>query len=147
MYEYTDGSISNTTQLLHMNPFTNKMTKPVAVLNSGSRVPLLQLMHCLKSVRGEVISENDHTFCSWIHHVRTCIVLRKWRKQRPSNQGDLDPSVTGEAGRVYYEGVDLLLISFLYLSTWLFWVAFQMVHPVQICSVRSCICWLHVLIT
>jgi hypothetical protein len=41
-------------------------------------------------------------------------LLRNWREQRPSNQGDLDSSVTGEGGRVYYTGVDLLLISFLY---------------------------------
>jgi hypothetical protein len=38
--------------------------------------------------------------------------LRRWRKQRPSNQGDLDSSVTWEVGRVYYTGVDLLFISF-----------------------------------
>jgi hypothetical protein len=43
--------------------------------------------------------------------------LRNLREQRPSNKGDLDSSVTGEAGRVYYMGVDLLLISFLCHST------------------------------
>jgi hypothetical protein len=31
-------------------------------------------------------------------------LLRKWREQRPSNQGVLDSSVTGEVGRVYYTG-------------------------------------------
>jgi hypothetical protein len=31
-------------------------------------------------------------------------VLRNWRKQRPNNMGDFDSSVTGEVGRVYYEG-------------------------------------------
>jgi hypothetical protein len=46
-------------------------------------------------------------------------VLRNWRQQRPSNKGELDSSVTGEVGRVYYTGVDLLLVSFLYRSTWL----------------------------
>jgi hypothetical protein len=30
--------------------------------------------------------------------------LRNWREQRPSNKGDLDWIVTGEAGRVYYRG-------------------------------------------
>jgi hypothetical protein len=49
------------------------------------------------------------------------VVLRKWREQRPSNQGDLDSSVTGEAGRIYYTGVDLLLISSLYRIMWLVW--------------------------
>jgi hypothetical protein len=39
-------------------------------------------------------------------------------EQRPSNQGGLDSSVTGEVGRVYYTGVDVLLISFLYRSTY-----------------------------
>jgi hypothetical protein len=39
--------------------------------------------------------------------------LRNWREQRPSNQGDLDSSVTGRLGE-YYTGVNLLLISFLY---------------------------------
>jgi hypothetical protein len=38
-------------------------------------------------------------------------LLRNGREQRPSNQGDFDSSVTGEFGRVYYTGVDLLLIS------------------------------------
>jgi hypothetical protein len=40
------------------------------------------------------------------------LLLRNWCEQRPSNKGDLDAGVTGEGGRVYYTGVDLLLISF-----------------------------------
>jgi hypothetical protein len=44
-------------------------------------------------------------------------ILRKWCEQRPGNKGDLDLSVMGEAGRVYYMGEDLLLITFLYHST------------------------------
>jgi hypothetical protein len=32
------------------------------------------------------------------------------REQRLSNKGDLDSIVTGEVGREYYTGVDLLLI-------------------------------------
>jgi hypothetical protein len=44
-------------------------------------------------------------------------LLRRWREHRPSNQGYLDSSVTGEAGRVYYTGVDLFLIEFLGRST------------------------------
>jgi hypothetical protein len=46
-------------------------------------------------------------------------LLRNWREQRPSNRGDIDSTVTVEIGRVYYTGVDLLLISILYCSTWL----------------------------
>jgi hypothetical protein len=37
-------------------------------------------------------------------------LLRNCRQQRPSNQGDFASSITGEGGRVYYTGVDLLLI-------------------------------------
>jgi hypothetical protein len=37
--------------LLHMYPFTRKMTKSMEIFNSCTRIPLLQLMHCLKSVR------------------------------------------------------------------------------------------------
>jgi hypothetical protein len=44
-------------------------------------------------------------------------LLRNWRKQRPSKQGDLESSVTVEVGIVYYTGVDLHLISFLRRST------------------------------
>jgi hypothetical protein len=46
-------------------------------------------------------------------------LLRSWREQRPSSQCDLDSSVTGVVGRVYYTGVDPLLISFLCNSSWL----------------------------
>jgi hypothetical protein len=37
-------------------------------------------------------------------------VMHNWHKHRPSKQGDLDWSVTGEFGTVYYMGKDLLLI-------------------------------------
>jgi hypothetical protein len=43
--------VSFKTQALYINPFTHKTTKPIAILDSCSRIPLLQLMHCLKSVR------------------------------------------------------------------------------------------------
>jgi hypothetical protein len=43
---------------------------------------------------------------------------RNWLEQRPSNQGELDSSVTGEVGREYYTGLDLLLIPLLYRGTW-----------------------------
>jgi hypothetical protein len=52
-------------------------------------------------------------------------LLHNWREQRPSNQGDLDSSVTEEVGREYYTEVDLLLIRFLYRSTWLCWLRFK----------------------
>jgi hypothetical protein len=56
----------------------------------------------------------------WTHVliVNKAQLLHNWREQRPSNQGDLDPIVTVKVGRVYYTAVDLLLISFLYRSTW-----------------------------
>jgi hypothetical protein len=44
-------------------------------------------------------------------------LLRNWCEERPSNHGDLDSIITGEVGRVYYMGVDQLLISFLYRGT------------------------------
>jgi hypothetical protein len=34
-----------------MNTFAQRTTKPNAIFNSCSRIPFLQLMHCLKSVR------------------------------------------------------------------------------------------------
>lgn len=37
-------------------------------------------------------------------------LLHKWNEQQPSNQGDSD---SVEVGRVYYMGMDLLLILFL----------------------------------
>jgi hypothetical protein len=43
----------------------------------------------------------------------TAQLLRNCLEQSPSNQGNLDSSVTGKVGRVYYVGVRLLLISFL----------------------------------
>jgi hypothetical protein len=55
----------------------------------------------------------------WIHILLVNTVLRNWSEQRPSNQGYLDSSITGEAGRVCYSRVDLLLISPSYRSTWL----------------------------
>jgi hypothetical protein len=37
-------------------------------------------------------------------------LLRNWGEQRPSNNGDFDSSVTGEAGTACYIRVDLLLM-------------------------------------
>jgi hypothetical protein len=47
----------------------------------------------------------------------SALLLRNWHEQRPSNHSDLDSSVTGEVGIVYYTGVDVHLILFLYRST------------------------------
>jgi hypothetical protein len=46
---------------------------------------------------------NAHTFCSRIHSTMfgPAQLLLNWGEQWPSNQGELDSSVTGEAGRVY----------------------------------------------
>jgi hypothetical protein len=35
-------------------------------------------------------------------------ILRNWSEQLPSNQGDLELSVTGEVGKVCYTRVELL---------------------------------------
>jgi hypothetical protein len=43
--------------------------------------------------------EDEHTFCAWLHHVRTYLVLCKLHEQRPSNKSDLDSILTGEVGR------------------------------------------------
>jgi hypothetical protein len=72
-----------------------------------------------KLFRCKVMFKNENTFCSWIHHFRYCTVLAKRLCRRPSNQGDLDLSVTGEVGRAYSMGLDLLMIVFLYRSMWL----------------------------
>jgi hypothetical protein len=42
-------------------------------------------------------------------------LLRNWRQQRPSDQVDLDLTVTGKVWRVYYTGEDLF--QFLYRKT------------------------------
>jgi hypothetical protein len=54
-------------------------------------------------------SVTEHTIFEFVQ------LLRNWREQRPSNQGDLTRH--GGGGKVYYTGVDLLLISFLCRST------------------------------
>jgi hypothetical protein len=51
------------------------------------------------------------------HHVCISQLQHGWHEQWPSKQGDLDLSIVREEGRVYYMGVDLLLILFLYTST------------------------------
>jgi hypothetical protein len=60
--------------------------------------------------------KNEHMFCLWIHQVRPAHLLHNRHEQQPSNQDNLDLSVTGEVGRVYYMEVDLFLFSFLYHS-------------------------------
>jgi hypothetical protein len=49
--------------------------------------------------------QNDETNGNTAAVSRCCRLC----EQRPSNQGDLDSSVTREVGRVYYIGVNLLL--------------------------------------
>jgi hypothetical protein len=39
-------------------------------------------------------------------------LLRSWRKQRPSNKGDLEVVVKGEVEISYYTQVGLLLVNF-----------------------------------
>jgi hypothetical protein len=42
--------------MLHMNHFKHKTMKPMAIFNSCSRIPSLQLTHCLISITSVVIS-------------------------------------------------------------------------------------------
>jgi hypothetical protein len=65
-----------------------------------------------KRFRYEVMFENEHTFAREYTMFAPAQLLRNWSEQRPSNKDDLDSSVTGEVGRVYYTGVDLLLFFF-----------------------------------
>jgi hypothetical protein len=53
-------------------------------------------------------------------------LLRNWREQRPSNQGDLDWSVVGEVGRVYYTRGGCTVLPDCC------WVAFYMEHSVHL---------------
>jgi hypothetical protein len=41
----------------------------------------------------------------------TAQLWRNWREQRPSNHGDLDPSITGDVGRGCYTKAGFLVIS------------------------------------
>jgi hypothetical protein len=57
----------------------------------------------------------------WTHSTREYTMLAAFMQlawQQPSNQGDLGLSVVGESERVFHI-VDLLLVSFLYCTTWL----------------------------
>jgi hypothetical protein len=67
-----------------------------------------RLFHC------EVVFENKHMFCLWIHHVHICSTDMS---SGLSNKGDIHSSVMGDIGIVLH-GVDLLLILFLYPSVW-----------------------------
>jgi hypothetical protein len=68
----------------------------------------------------DLLFENEHTFCSWIHHVHTCIKFVQmawaaaWQPGWPwlVSRGRLGESITRRGGG----GVDLLQISFLYRS-------------------------------
>jgi hypothetical protein len=60
------------------------------------------------------LSAHEYTVFEPAQHLRNC------REQRPSDEGDLDSGVSRKVGRVYYRGVDLLRISFLYCRTRLF---------------------------
>jgi hypothetical protein len=48
------------------------------------------------------MSDNEHSLCSRCTVFSSAQLLRKRRKQRPSNQGDHNSSVKVEAGRVCY---------------------------------------------
>jgi hypothetical protein len=54
--------------------------------------------------------ENEHSSAREYTMFTPAQLLRNWREQRPSNNGDLDLTVTGDVGIVYYTGVDLILV-------------------------------------
>lgn len=64
----------------------------------------------------EVTFGNELTFCSCIHHVRISIAFSQMEK-RPGTHGNLDSTVTEEVGGVFYTGLNLLFIAYLYRST------------------------------
>jgi hypothetical protein len=70
------------------------------------------------------VRERPHVLLSECTMLAPAQLMRNWSEPRPSNPGDLGSSVTGEAGRVYYTGVDLLLISYLRRRTCCCWIAF-----------------------
>jgi hypothetical protein len=53
-------------------------------------------------------------------------LLHNWREQRPSDEDELDTSVTGEAGRVHCTAADLLLVSLCAVACDCCCLAFQM---------------------
>jgi hypothetical protein len=83
-------------------------------------LPTVCSILCFTSSRLRRLFQNEQMLCSWIHHARTCTSLRNWYEQRPSNKGGLDSSVTGEVGTVSCTEMDLIMISFSYRSTCLF---------------------------
>jgi hypothetical protein len=48
-----------------------------------------------KGFRRDAMLQNEHVFCSWIHHAGNFTDLSNWSKHRPSNESDFDPSVMG----------------------------------------------------
>lgn len=55
--------------LPHANPFTHKTMEPIAILNSYSRIPLLEPSHCSKLVRA-----NSSYFVLDEHLLQTTII-------------------------------------------------------------------------
>jgi hypothetical protein len=72
-----------------------------------------------KRFRWEVMFQYEHTFCYWIHDVRTCTDLRSWHEHRPSNDSGPDSCVTEEDRWIYNKRVNLRLTSLLCRSSWL----------------------------
>jgi hypothetical protein len=52
----------------------------------------------------KLMSDNEHTFHSWIHMLAPTQLLLNWHEQRPSNKGDLDSSAMGNVAKVYCMG-------------------------------------------
>jgi hypothetical protein len=87
---------------------------PVCVLLLSYSVLPCQDTALLNASRTAANDFDANNIREWTHVLFALAqLLRNWREQRPSNEGDLYSSVTGEVGRVCYTWVDLLLISFL----------------------------------
>jgi hypothetical protein len=95
-----------------------------------------------KRVRCEVALENKRTFLYRIHYDRTCTSF----EQRPSNQGNLHSSVTGEVARVYYTEITRFWLNFCSAARDCFGVALQMAWVVGVVSglagrTEKCLFW------
>jgi hypothetical protein len=87
------------------------MLLPIRILSSYSVLPCqdgLLIAKCFtksnKRFRWEVMLENEHTFCSWIHVFAPAQLLRKLSELQSNDHGDLDSSVTGDVGTVCPRG-------------------------------------------
>lgn len=86
-----------------------RFTRHVLVRYALLNVPLTAVndVHAKKFPRITTHSDHEYTIFAPAH------LSRNWYRQRPSYEGDLDWSITGEVGSVYYTGVELSVDSLL----------------------------------